>query len=179
MLSRRRAAWQAEGPRWMASLKAACRLHQWPPCHLPPHTHRKTSLVKKYTYALPLRWADADAYGHVNNALFPRYMEEARTRMFQEMLPTDEAGRRQHAFVVSRSIVDYRAPLSYREEPVDVHVRVVTCRGARLELAYEIRDADHLYAEATTLMAAYNLETGRPRRISQAELDFLARYTES
>ncbi|CAL9408284.1 hypothetical protein SUDANB54_01597 [Streptomyces sp. enrichment culture] len=143
----------------------------------PPH--RKTFLVKKYTYALPLRWADADAYGHVNNALFPRYMEEARTRMFQEMLPTDEAGRRQHAFVVSRSIVDYRAPLSYREEPVDVHVRVVTCRGARLELAYEIRDADHLYAEATTLMAAYNLETGRPRRISQAELDFLARYTES
>ncbi|MFF6641299.1 acyl-CoA thioesterase [Streptomyces althioticus] len=92
---------------------------------------------------------------------------------------TDEAGRRQHAFVVSRSIVDYRAPLSYREEPVDVHVRVVACRGARLELAYEIRDADHLYAEATTLMAAYNLETGRPRRISQAELDFLACYTES
>ncbi|MFF6642390.1 acyl-CoA thioesterase [Streptomyces althioticus] len=45
--------------------------------------------MKKYTYALPLRWADADAYGHVNNALFPRYMEEARTRMFQEMLPTD------------------------------------------------------------------------------------------
>ncbi|WP_424852620.1 acyl-CoA thioesterase [Streptomyces sp. SAI-170] len=85
--------------------------------------------MKKYTYALPLRWADADAYGHVNNALFPRYMEEARTRMFQEMLPTDEAGRRQHAFLVSRSIVDYRAPLSYREEPDDVHVRVVACRG--------------------------------------------------
>ncbi|MEV5877987.1 thioesterase family protein [Streptomyces sp. NPDC052101] len=135
--------------------------------------------MKKYTYPLPLRWADADAYGHVNNAKFLQYMEEARTRMFQEMLPEDEAGRRQHAFVVGRSIVDYRAPLPYREAPVDVNVWVVACRGARLELGYEIRDDGQLYAEATTTMAAYNLDTGRPRRISEAELDFLARYTEN
>ncbi len=134
--------------------------------------------MNKYTYPLPLRWADADAYGHVNNALFLRYMEEARTRMFQEMLPTDEADRRQHAFVVGRSIVDYRAPLLYREEPVDVHVWVVRSRAATLELGYEIRDADQLYAEATTTMAAYNLDTGGPRRLSGAEKDFLARYTE-
>ena len=103
----------------------------------------------KYTYPLPLRWADADAYGHVNNAKFLQYMEEARTRMFQEMLPEDGAARRQHAFVVGRSIVDYRAPLPYREAPVDVNVWVVACRGARLELGYEIRDDGQLYAEAT------------------------------
>ncbi|MER6567039.1 thioesterase family protein [Streptomyces sp. NPDC001093] len=135
--------------------------------------------MKKYTYSLPLRWADADAYGHVNNAKFLQYMEEARTRMFQEMLPADEAERRQHAFVVGRSIVDYRAPLSYREAPVDVNVWVVTSRGARLELGYEIRDDNQLYAEATTTMAAYNLDSGRPRRLSETEKEFLARYTDA
>ena len=51
--------------------------------------------------------------------------------MFQDMLPTDESGRRRHAYVVSQSLVDYRAPLLYREAP---------------------------------------------RRISEAELDFFARY---
>ena len=60
--------------------------------------------MSKYTYPLPLRWADADSHGHVNNALFLRYMEEARTRMFQDILPTDEAGRRRHAYVVSQSL---------------------------------------------------------------------------
>ncbi|MCP9213475.1 acyl-CoA thioesterase [Streptomyces sp. NEAU-Y11] len=135
--------------------------------------------MNKYTYPLPLRWADADSYGHVNNSLFLTYLEEARTRMFQDMLPTDEAGRRQHAFVVSQSVVDYRAPLPYREEPVNVEVWVVNCRGARLELRYAIRDAENTYAEAVTRMAAYNLDTGRPRRISEAELKFLGRYMDS
>ncbi|ALO96749.1 thioesterase [Streptomyces hygroscopicus subsp. limoneus] len=133
--------------------------------------------MTKYTYPLPLRWADADTYGHVNNSLFLTYLEEARTRMFNDLLPADEADRRQYAFVVSQSTVDYRVPLLYREEPVDVDVWVVSCRGARLELGYAIRDADRTYAEATTKMAAYNLDTGRPRRISEAEIEFFARYT--
>ncbi|WP_327233884.1 acyl-CoA thioesterase [Streptomyces sp. NBC_01317] len=135
--------------------------------------------MEKYTYHLPLRWADADAYGHVNNALFLRYMEEARTRMFQQMLPPDEAERRQHAFVVRRSVVSYIAPLVYREDPVDVRVWVIHARGAILELGYEIRDTDQLYAEAITTMAAYNLDTGSPRRLSEEEKSFLAPYTDS
>ncbi|WP_241561076.1 acyl-CoA thioesterase [Streptomyces orinoci] len=126
-----------------------------------------------------MRWADADAYGHINNALFLQYMEEARTRMFAEVLPTDEEGRRQKAFVVARSIVDYRAPLQYRDEPVDVHVWVVKGAAASFELGYEIRDADQLYAEATTTIVAYNLNTGRPRRLSDDERAFLSRYTKS
>lgn len=135
--------------------------------------------MTKYTYPLPLRWADADTYGHVNNSLFLTYLEEARTRMFNDLLPADEADRRQYAFVVSQSTVDYRVPLVYREEPVDVDVWVVSCRGARLELGYAIRDAARTYAEATTKMAAYNLDTGRPRRISEAEIEFFARYTQA
>ena len=135
--------------------------------------------MTKYTYPLPLRWADADTYGHVNNSLFLTYLEEARTRMFSDLLPADEADRRQYAFVVSQSTVDYRAPLVYREEPVDVDVWVVSCRGARLELGYAIRDADRTYAEATTKMAAYDLDTGRPRRISEAEIEVFARYTQA
>ncbi|GGO41718.1 thioesterase family protein [Streptomyces lasiicapitis] len=132
-----------------------------------------------YTYPCPLRWSDADAYGHVNNALFLRYMEEARTRMFQEILPADEAQRRQKAFVVSRAAVVYRAALRYREDPVDVHVRVAQHRAASFELAYEIRDAEQLYAEGTTAITAYDLEDGQPRRLTEAELAFLARYTGS
>lgn len=135
--------------------------------------------MHSYTYPCPLRWADADAYGHVNNALFLRFMEEARTRMFRDVLAGDETARRQNAFVVSRASVDFRAPLHYREEPVDVHVRVTHSRAVSFELAYEIRDADQLYAEGTTVIAAFNLDTGRPRRLTEAERAFIARYGDS
>ncbi|MBC2878108.1 MULTISPECIES: acyl-CoA thioesterase [Streptomyces] len=133
--------------------------------------------MNRFTYACPLRWADADANGHINNAVFLRYMEEARTRMFRQVLPTDEDGRRRNAFVVARSVVDYRAPLDYRDEPVEVHVWVTKGAAATFDLAYEIRDDDRLYAEATTTIVAYNLNTGRPRRLSEDEQDFLARYS--
>ncbi|MFI6283096.1 acyl-CoA thioesterase [Streptomyces sp. NPDC050988] len=132
--------------------------------------------MPNFTYPLPLRWADADSYGHVNNSCYLTYLEEARTRMIQELLPTDEAERRRHAFVVQQSLIDYKTPLDYRDQPVDVDVWVVTCRGARLELGYAIKDAENTYAEATTKIAAYNLETGTPRRISEAEAEFFARY---
>ncbi|MGX1474786.1 UNVERIFIED_CONTAM: acyl-CoA thioesterase FadM [Streptomyces canus] len=32
----------------------------------------------RHIYRCPLRWADMDAYGHVNNVVFLRYLEEAR-----------------------------------------------------------------------------------------------------
>ncbi|MVO90234.1 acyl-CoA thioesterase [Streptomyces sp. p1417] len=130
-----------------------------------------------YTYSCPLRWADADTYGHVNNALYLRYMEEARTRMFQQVLLADAAERRWHSFVVSRAAVEYRVPLLYREDPVDVCVRVAQRRSVQFDLAYEIRDAQHVYAEGTTTIVAYNLDTRRPRRLTGTELTFLDRYT--
>ncbi|MFD6437224.1 acyl-CoA thioesterase [Streptomyces venezuelae] len=135
--------------------------------------------MHRYTYPCPLRWADADAYGHVNNALYLRFMEEARTRMFQEVLPADDAVRRRHAFVVSRAEVEYRVPLEYREAPVDVCVSVAQRKGVWFDLSYEIRDGDVLYARGTTTIVAYNLDTGRPRRLTGDELAFLDRYAES
>ncbi|MBY8889434.1 hypothetical protein K7472_32005, partial [Streptomyces sp. PTM05] len=47
---------------------------------------------------------------------------------------------------------------------------------ADLELSYQIGDADQLYAEATTKIVAYDIHTGRPRRLSAPELAFLASY---
>nr|WP_308801735.1 thioesterase family protein [Streptomyces polyasparticus] len=132
--------------------------------------------MRQYTYPCPLRWADADSYGHINNALFLRYMEEARTRMFQELLSADEGSNRRNAFVVSRSVIDHRAPLHYRDEPVNVHVRVAGVSAATFELTYEICDADRKYAEASTSIVAYNLESERPRRLSVAERTFLSRF---
>ncbi|MEW1699087.1 acyl-CoA thioesterase [Streptomyces sp. NPDC093249] len=132
-----------------------------------------------YTCRLPLRWSDLDAYGHVNNAAFLTYVEEARTRMVRDMLPADETERRRHAFVVKQSLVDYKASLTYREDPISVDVWVTASRGARLELGYAVRDETVTYAEATTKLAAYDLEAQALRRMTEDELTFLARYARS
>lgn len=40
---------------------------------------------KVYSCSIPVRWGDMDAYGHVNNALYMRYLEEARVQLLAEL----------------------------------------------------------------------------------------------
>jgi len=34
---------------------------------------------------IPMRWGDMDAYGHLNNCLYIRYLEEARVQLLHKM----------------------------------------------------------------------------------------------
>ena len=34
---------------------------------------------------MPIRWGDMDAYGHVNNTIYFRYMEQARVEWIEDM----------------------------------------------------------------------------------------------
>jgi acyl-CoA thioester hydrolase len=38
-----------------------------------------------FSIKIPIRWGDMDAYGHINNAVYFRYMEEARVLMLQQL----------------------------------------------------------------------------------------------
>ncbi len=38
-----------------------------------------------YQCQIPVRWGDMDAYGHVNNALYMRYLEEARVQLLAKI----------------------------------------------------------------------------------------------
>lgn len=38
-----------------------------------------------HTTLIPIRWGDMDAYGHVNNTVYFRYMEQARVEWIEAM----------------------------------------------------------------------------------------------
>lgn len=45
-----------------------------------------------YIAQVPVRWADMDSYGHVNNTLYIRYLEEARVAWFEKLgIPMNNA----------------------------------------------------------------------------------------
>lgn len=41
---------------------------------------------------IPVRWGDMDAYGHVNNALYIRYLEEARVQLLAKLGASMDGG---------------------------------------------------------------------------------------
>ncbi len=57
----------------------------------------------RHIYRCPLRWADMDAYGHVNNVVFLRYLEEARIDFL--FRPDKDF---QQGSVVARHEIDYK-----------------------------------------------------------------------
>jgi acyl-CoA thioester hydrolase len=74
------------------------------------------SFVKR----IEIRWRDMDGFGHVNNAVYLTYLEEARDELFTGLL-----GDVVHRMVLRHTAVDFRSGLVQDDDLVDVAVDVV------------------------------------------------------
>ncbi|MCS0604948.1 acyl-CoA thioesterase [Streptomyces sp. LP11] len=125
----------------------------------------------RHLYRCPLRWSDMDAYGHVNNVVFLRYLEEARI----DFLFRPEKDFQQGSVVV-RHEIDYKRQLVHRHHPVDIELWITEIRAASFTVAFEVKDDDLVYVRASTVVVPYDFEAGRPRRITAEEREFLRSY---
>lgn len=112
-----------------------------------------------------------DAYGHINNVVFLRYLEEARI----DFLFRPDKQFRQGS-VVARHEIDYKRQLVHRHEPVDIELWVAEVRAASFTLGYEVKDGDQIYVRASTVIVPFDFEAQRPRRITEEERQFLQEY---
>jgi acyl-CoA thioester hydrolase len=105
-----------------------------------------------HTYACPLRWADLDLLGHVNNVTYLDYVTEAREALF--------AGHPAGRASVLRHQVAFLTPMVFHREPVLVDTWVTDLGDDQLALAHEVYDAPTddrpertVYLRATTVLA--------------------------
>jgi acyl-CoA thioester hydrolase len=112
-----------------------------------------------------------DAYGHVNNVVFLRYLEEARI----DFLFRPDKDFRQGS-VVARHEIDYKRQLVHRHAPVDIEMWVTEIRAASFTLANEVKDPGQVYVRASTVIVPFDFEAQRPRRITAEEREFLDGY---
>ncbi|MCU7822486.1 acyl-CoA thioesterase [Kitasatospora sp. DSM 101779] len=140
--------------------------------------------MARHIYACPLRWSDMDAFGHVNNVVFLRYLEEARIDFMFTQAAEAGAGEFAGGSVVARHEIEYKKPLVHRPAPVTVETWVTKIGGASLTVSYEIKDTaedgtETVYVKASTVVVPYDLAEGRPRRISPVEREFLSRFMDA
>ncbi|QLE72109.1 acyl-CoA thioesterase [Streptomyces rectiverticillatus] len=132
--------------------------------------------MARHLYSCPLRWSDMDAFGHVNNAVFIRYLEEARIDFMFRLAPGEGSTSFQGGSVVARHEIDYLRPLVHRHAPVTVETWVTRLGAASLTVAYEVKDEEHVYVRASTVVVPFDFEAGRPRRITAEERMFLEEF---
>jgi acyl-CoA thioester hydrolase len=120
---------------------------------------------------VPIRWRDVDAYGHVNNAVFLTYLEEARDRLVGSLF-----GDRSWDFVVARVAIDYRAELNQDDREALVSCRVTGYGTSSVRTAEEVRKADGtLAAEAESVVVPRDPQSGRSRPLDEDERTVLHR----
>lgn len=96
---------------------------------------------------MELRWADQDAYGHVNNVAYARYLEEARVRLFfagntrektgLEGLFRDDTPDGKKMLVASQQI-EFLQVLEYSNTPITVEMWFGKVGGSSVELHCEL-----------------------------------------
>jgi acyl-CoA thioester hydrolase len=120
---------------------------------------------------IPIRWRDVDAYGHVNNAVFLNYLEEARDRLVESLF-----GERAWDLVIARVAIDYRSELNQSDREVVVECRVTGFGTSSVRTAERVLAADgRLSAESASVIVARNPETGRSRPLTSEEKMILQR----
>jgi acyl-CoA thioester hydrolase len=120
-----------------------------------------------YVHRENVRFRDVDALGHVNNAVFLTYLEEARIGFLQPM-GADASG-----MILARVEIDFRAPLRTGDE-LEIGVRPRGVGTKSFELEYEVRARDTVAAEARTVLVSFDYETGRAVEVPPAWREALA-----
>ena len=112
------------------------------------------------TSLIPIRWGDMDAYGHVNNTVYFRYMEQARVEFLEQLgfkvMPKGSAP------VIINASCTFLIPLNY---PGVVEVRMFCGHPGRSSVPthYEIRrqDDDTIHATGDSKMVWMDVASGK------------------
>lgn len=108
-----------------------------------------------------VRFNDCDPMGHLNNAIFSTYLEQARLAWFgaAEELPLRDV-------ILARTEIDFRAPVVVGEE-VAISVRPARMGTKSFELEYELHVGELLVAEAKSVLVGYDYASARSIEIPE------------
>lgn len=96
-----------------------------------------------------VRFRDCDAMGHVNNAVYSTYLEQARIGIVGDLEP----------FILARVEIDFRAELRSGED-VEVRSRCSHVGTKSFELQHQIWAGERLVAEAKSVLVGYDYGAG-------------------
>ena len=114
----------------------------------------------QFNTPIEIRFADLDAYGHVNNALFFTFLETARVKLFQQHFGAFLGS--ELMFLVVRAECDYRLPIELTDQ-LQVAISIDQVRHSSFNFGYRMHNgAGKTFAEAKTVMVCYDPKIKKP-----------------
>ena len=132
----------------------------------------------RYNAKAHVRWDDVDAFGHVNNAKYLTYVQEARVEMLWRSRTDIGLEPILSDMVVAHAEVDFLLAIYEGAIDIDCIIWIGKIGGASFEMFYELKSPAGLHARLKTVQVAVDVATKKSRRLSDAEREYLLQYPE-
>lgn len=132
----------------------------------------------RIVHAQPVEFRDLDGLGHVNNAVYLNYLEEARDAWVEKVLgpAADDVWH----FVLARVAIDFRRELKQEDGEIVVRCGLDSIGRSSLRTREEIRTrSGELSAEAAAVIVPRDPATGSSRPLTEEERSVLERELSS
>ena len=134
-----------------------------------PNKQPPRAVAKKliHTIQLQVRWGDMDIFGHVNNANYFRYLEQARIAWFETIgAPSGNVG---HGPILVAAACNFRIPIVY-PATVEVRTYVKSLGRSSIPMYQEIVDANNpstLYADGDSTIVWIDYQRGKSEMLPE------------
>lgn len=133
----------------------------------------------KVNIPLRVRFADVDAMGHVNNAKFLTYFEEARVFYLKQVEAWDftkPGWSGQESLIVASIKIDFVTP-AYVGEDLVIGIKVSRVGNTSFDFEYQItsKQGARLVAKGLSTQVYFNYKDSKSLQISQAIKEDLAK----
>jgi acyl-CoA thioester hydrolase len=113
----------------------------------------------RHSTEIQIRWGDMDALGHVNNAVYLTYLEQARVQYMADLRMWD-ARVSKLGLIMARVVLDYKLPLLATDRMVTVFSRVSRLGSKSFDMAQiiarRVNDNYEAAASATITLVVFD-----------------------
>jgi acyl-CoA thioester hydrolase len=129
-----------------------------------------------FSYPIEVRYGDLDAQGHLNNAKFITFMEQARLKYIEQMGLWHVAdGFEKLGQIVASVTCDYKRPVTFGQV-VEVAVRTARLGTKSLEMEYRLTVEGVEVALGRSVQVTYDYEAEHSIPIPARWREHISRY---
>lgn len=133
---------------------------------------------KFFEMPVDIRFNDIDLIGHVNNATFLTYFEEARWKFFAELFGKENITKLN--FIIASINIDYENPIFPLDEPV-VRMWISDIGRTSFRFNYKIisKDESKLFATGSSVQVFYDYAENKPINVPKEFIEKAKDYLEN
>lgn len=110
--------------------------------------------IKINPYPIQVRYVDCDMAGHVNNAIYFSYFENARVHYFGQLFGVDRDWETE-GILLRTNEIEYFSPIYLTDEPL-IELYIVSIGTKSFTVGYEIRVNNELRTIGKSVIVCFN-----------------------